>query len=68
MEQPNKQRSMQMYHIMSEGNALETCMTSETAFKKAKDLNADQIELVNISWDSTGESTISRQTIWSKKK
>lgn len=48
---------------MSEGNALETCMT-----KKAKDLNADQIELVNIAWDSTGESTISRQTIWSKKK
>lgn len=57
-----------MYHIMSEGNALETCMTSETAFKKAKDLGADQIELVNISWDSTGESTISRQTIWTKKK
>jgi hypothetical protein len=68
MEKPNRQRSMQMYHIMSEGNALETCMTSETAFKKAKDLGADQIELVNISWDSTGESTISRQTVWSKKK
>lgn len=57
-----------MYHIMSDGNALETCMTSEAAFKKAKDLNANSIELVNISWDSTGESTISRQTIWSKKK
>ncbi len=53
---------------MNEGNALETCMTSEAAFKKAKDLNADRIELVNISWDSTGESTISRQTIWAKKK
>ena len=68
MEKPNQQRSMQMYHIMSDGNALETCMTSEAAFKKAKDLNANSIELVNISWDSTGESTISRQTIWSKKK
>lgn len=68
MEQPNKQRSMQMYHIMGEGIALETCMTSEAAFKKAKDLGADQIELVNISWDSTGESTISRQTVWTKKK
>lgn len=68
MEQPNRQRSMQMYHIMNEGTALETCMTSEAAFKKAKDLNADQIELVNIAWDSTGESTISRQTIWTKKK
>lgn len=57
-----------MFHIMSEGVLLETCMTSETAFKKAKNLNADQIELANISWDSTGESSISRQTIWSKKK
>ena len=68
MEKPNQQRSTQTYHIMSDGNALETCMTSEAAFKKAKDLNANSIELVNISWDSTGESTISRQTIWSKKK
>lgn len=59
---------MQMYHIMSDGGVLETCMTSETAFKKAKDLNADQIESVNIAWDSTGESTISRQTIWTKRK
>ena len=53
---------------MSDGGVLETCMTSETAFKKAKDLNADQIESVNIAWDSTGESTISRQTIWTKRK
>jgi hypothetical protein len=68
MEQPNRQRSMQMYHILSEGGVLETCMTSETAFKKAKDLGADSIESVNISWDSTGESTISRQIVWTKKK
>lgn len=57
-----------MYHIISEGTVLETCMTSETAFKKAKDLNADAIEIANISWDSTGESSINRQTIWTKKK
>lgn len=53
---------------MSDNGVLETCMTSEAAFKKAKDLNANTIELVNISWDSTGESTINRQTIWTKKK
>lgn len=68
MEKPNQQRSMQMYHIIKDGNAIETCMTSETAFKKVKNMDADSLELVNISWDSTGESTISRQTIWSKKK
>jgi hypothetical protein len=68
MEQPNRQRSMQMYHIINEGDVLETCMTSEAAFIKAKKLKADSIELVNILWDSTGESTTNRQIIWLKKK
>ena len=70
-EQPKRTvgtRSMQMYHIVRNGNAIETCMTSETAFKKAKEQFADSIELVNMTWDSTGETRIDRQTIWTKKK
>lgn len=69
-EQPKRTgtRNMQMYHIVREGNAVETCMTSETAFKRAKEHHADSIELVNMTWDSTGETRIDRQTIWTKKK
>lgn len=70
-EQPKRAtgtRSMQMYHLIREGQAIETCMTSESAFKRAKEKFADSIELVTMSWDSTGETTINRQTIWTTKK
>jgi hypothetical protein len=70
-EQPKRTsgtRTMQMYHIVRAGHAVETCMTSEAAFKKAKEQNADSIELVNMTWDSIGETRIDRQTIWTKRK